>query len=195
MSAASSIVTTGDVSATGVRSTSNEAAREPQREPAMDDILASIRRIIAQDQSLFSGDSPRGDAGQAQEPAGAALEASSPLGEAQRSPPDEIDERVARLYGLRQGGEAPGAAHPDAVEAAAQPDRGVSGLVSPAVETSVAAAFKTLVASRFARNGEAIQAMTREALQPLLERWLDAHLPALVERLVAAEIDRIANGD
>ena len=34
--------------------------------------------------------------------------------------------------------------------------------------------------------------MTREALRPLLANWLDAHLPALVEGLVRAEIERIA---
>ena len=52
-------------------------------------------------------------------------------------------------------------------------------------------AFQTLVASRFARDPATIHAMTREALQPLIASWLDAHLPALVENLVRAEIERI----
>jgi cell pole-organizing protein PopZ len=36
-----------------------------------------------------------------------------------------------------------------------------------------------------------LEALVREALPPLLRRWLDANLPAMVERLVRAEIDRV----
>ena len=67
-------------------------------------------------------------------------------------------------------------------------------LASPATDASVAAAFHTLVASRFAQDPEAVLAMTREVLRPLVANWLDAHLPALVESLVRAEIERIAKG-
>jgi cell pole-organizing protein PopZ len=126
----------------------------------MEDILASIRRIIAQDQSLFAA-----------EPAPGAAD------------PDE-----AAAYGLRQEIDAP-----NEPEAPADPDEDVgAALVSPATDGSVATAFHTLVASRFAQNPDAILAMTREALRPLLANWLDAHLPALVEGLVRAEIERIA---
>jgi cell pole-organizing protein PopZ len=36
-----------------------------------------------------------------------------------------------------------------------------------------------------------LEALIREALHPLLRDWLDANLPALVERLVRAEIARV----
>lgn len=36
-----------------------------------------------------------------------------------------------------------------------------------------------------------LEALVREALTPLLRNWLDANLPAMVERLVKAEIDRV----
>ena len=36
-----------------------------------------------------------------------------------------------------------------------------------------------------------LEALVREALTPLLRNWLDANLPAMVERLVRAEIDRV----
>jgi cell pole-organizing protein PopZ len=42
------------------------------------------------------------------------------------------------------------------------------------------------------RSGEtSLEAMTRELLRPALAQWLDTHLPAMVERLVAEEIARI----
>jgi hypothetical protein len=34
----------------------------------------------------------------------------------------------------------------------------------------------------------------RETLRPMLKSWLDEHLPSLVERMVQAEIERVARG-
>jgi cell pole-organizing protein PopZ len=39
-----------------------------------------------------------------------------------------------------------------------------------------------------------LEQITRELLKPLLRSWLDAHLPALVERLVQEEVERLARG-
>ena len=42
------------------------------------------------------------------------------------------------------------------------------------------------------RSGEtSLEGLARELLRPMLAQWLDQHLPAMVERLVAAEIARI----
>ena len=42
------------------------------------------------------------------------------------------------------------------------------------------------------RSGEtSLEGLTRELLRPALADWLEKHLPALVERLVAAEVARI----
>jgi cell pole-organizing protein PopZ len=42
------------------------------------------------------------------------------------------------------------------------------------------------------RSGEtSLEALTRELLRPALAKWLDEHLPAMVERMVAEEIARI----
>ena len=42
------------------------------------------------------------------------------------------------------------------------------------------------------RSGEtSLEELTRELLRPALAEWLDANLPPLVERMVAAEISRI----
>ena len=36
--------------------------------------------------------------------------------------------------------------------------------------------------------------MAREMLRPMLKQWLDENLPAMVERLVRVEIERLARG-
>jgi len=43
------------------------------------------------------------------------------------------------------------------------------------------------------RSGEtSLEALTRELLRPMLAEWLDKNLPGMVEKLVRAEIARIA---
>ena len=43
------------------------------------------------------------------------------------------------------------------------------------------------------RSGEtSLEGMVREMMRPMLAQWLDANLPEIVERLVKAEIARIA---
>lgn len=47
-------------------------------------------------------------------------------------------------------------------------------------------------APQIVRSGEtSLEGLVREMLRPALAEWLDKNLPALVERLVAAEISRI----
>ncbi|MGH7757157.1 MAG: PopZ family protein, partial [Vulcanimicrobiaceae bacterium] len=60
---------------------------------------------------------------------------------------------------------------------------------------SVRAAFNALLASRFVQHSDAVIDLTRELLRPLLKTWLDDNLPAIVERLVSAEIERVARGE
>jgi cell pole-organizing protein PopZ len=48
-------------------------------------------------------------------------------------------------------------------------------------------------APQIVRSGEtSLEELTRELLRPMLAEWLDRHLPDMVERLVKAEIARIA---
>jgi cell pole-organizing protein PopZ len=39
-----------------------------------------------------------------------------------------------------------------------------------------------------------IEDVVREMLRPMLRAWLDDNLPTIVERLVRAEIERVARG-
>ena len=49
------------------------------------------------------------------------------------------------------------------------------------------------VPPQIVRSGEtSLEGLTREMLRPMLAEWLDKNLPGMVEKLVAAEIARIA---
>src|SRR5438105_3872409 len=120
-------------------------------EPSMEEILTSIRRIIAGDQAQLAGES--GLSGEAPRPV--------PNGEA--------------------------------FEPGSRGDAGCA-FVSTATGGSVRAAFTALLASRFAQHSEVVIGLTREMLRPMLKTWLDDNLPSIVERLVAAEIERVARG-
>ena len=37
-----------------------------------------------------------------------------------------------------------------------------------------------------------IEDLVKEVMRPMIKEWLDEHLPALVERLVGREVDRMA---
>ena len=51
--------------------------------------------------------------------------------------------------------------------------------------------FADTILSR-ATGDRSVEDMTRELLRGMLKQWLDEHLPALVERLVREEIERVA---
>ncbi len=49
------------------------------------------------------------------------------------------------------------------------------------------------VPPQIVRTGEtSLEGLTRDLLRPMLAEWLDSHLPGMVEKLVKAEIARIA---
>ena len=69
-----------------------------------------------------------------------------------------------------------------------------TSLFSATTNQSLASAFNTLAASRLADNSDDLLSMSREMIRPLLKTWLDENLPSMVERLVRAEIERVARG-
>ena len=44
------------------------------------------------------------------------------------------------------------------------------------------------------QNARTLEDLVREMLRPMLKSWLDDNLPGMVERLVRAEIERVARG-
>lgn len=69
-----------------------------------------------------------------------------------------------------------------------------TGMLSPEAAAGAEAAFTHLADTLISRAaGErSIEDITRELLRPMLKQWLDENLPAVVERLVREEIERVA---
>lgn len=144
-------------------------------DPAMDDILASIRRILNEDEAPGGG-----QAGAASQPAAEPLQ----LTEAMMVEPTPVA--------------APPA--PTAEPAPAALPMAAESLVGPAVVAATTAAvgqlLRAVAQERGApvhRGGPSIEDVVREELRPLLKEWLDQHLPPIVERLVRAEIERVVS--
>ena len=67
-------------------------------------------------------------------------------------------------------------------------------MLSPEANEAVALSFGALSANLEVRSAELADSMVRDMLRPMVKEWLDDNLPAMVERLVRDEIQRIARG-
>ncbi len=73
------------------------------------------------------------------------------------------------------------------------------GIMAPESTAAAAAAVGSLLrrlsqerTTQVHRGGPTIEDLVREEVRPLLKDWLDQHLPPMVERLVRQEIERVA---
>jgi len=176
------------------------------QEPSMEEILASIRRIISEDGE--EGDVPAQQAEAAQEnppiedevldleeaeiieeeevleeieEAEAPLEAADvmedePAALAEEPEVLELDDMVEETQKADPSEEI---LSKDAAQKAAEPFSQLSGLLVRDYEGA----------------GNTLDGLVREMLRPMLKEWLDENLPNVVERMVAKEIARLTNRD
>jgi len=142
----------------------------------MEEILASIRRMIAEDE---------------QESPPSAAAPPQPLGAAPATQDDSMpSERVASP--APSSGAGPSERSPASEPSAAGQGARSDGLLSPATTAALDAAFNTLAQTAQPRRGRTVEELVSELMRPMLKTWLDENLPAIVERLVRAEIERIS---
>jgi uncharacterized protein len=67
-------------------------------------------------------------------------------------------------------------------------------LLSRETSAAVDSAFNALAQTVLVQNARTLEDLVREMLRPMLKSWLDDNLPGMVERLVRAEIERVARG-
>ncbi len=67
-------------------------------------------------------------------------------------------------------------------------------LLSSDASAAVAGAFASLSGALAMGNAKTLEDLVKEMLRPMLKNWLDENLPAITERLVKAEIERVARG-
>jgi cell pole-organizing protein PopZ len=151
-----------------------------EKEPSMEEILASIRRILAEDDGGARPAPPRSRA------TPSVLDLTEAIGE---------DGRVRHIEPAAKQREAAGPLPDGRVEPAPPRQNGADErLLSQPAAAAVSASFARLADApqQAADGGEAaLDNAVRATLRPMLQAWLDEHLPALVERLVQAEIARL----
>ncbi|HEX8569681.1 MAG TPA: DUF2497 domain-containing protein [Caulobacteraceae bacterium] len=65
-------------------------------------------------------------------------------------------------------------------------------LVSPPIAATASSAFVQLGRAVEMGQPNTLEAIVREMLRPMLKHWLDTNLPDIVEQAVQAEVERIA---
>jgi len=148
----------------------------PPSEPSMEDILASIRKILSDDETKTD------------EPAPAAAE------------DDDVLTLDASMMVQQEQTVAEPEAFPEPMPEpvrAAEPEP-IAALVAPEAAAAAASSVENLMRTlhteqsmRVTSTGPTIEDIVRQEIRPLLKAWLDAHLPPLVERLVRTEIERV----
>lgn len=177
------------------------------QEPSMEEILASIRRIIADDDaSKRVPETPK--AAPASKPA--APPTPEPPASSLPGPVDFVPS------GSKNGSDGPASDILELTNSMASPaprtapDMGFgegsdrpsrpngrdtqSELLSRSTSAAVNSAFGTLAQSALTQNARSLEDLVREMLRPLLKAWLDENLPGMVERLVRSEIERVSRG-
>lgn len=206
-------------------------------EPSIEEILASIRRIISDDQNARLEETAS-EPEDARVPVSTARPKAPYLGEGipyepraadlafeeeeEAAPPHPLEQRRDSILrqlkasneaqsrgAFRQAAEILEAAELD-LASDATPETGrsaspgappnaptiehLSPLVSATTAASIAAQFETLAASHLFGDAARLDDLVRDLLRPMLREWLDDNLPGIVEKLVRAEIERVARG-
>jgi uncharacterized protein len=152
----------------------------------MEDILASIRRILSEDEAPAADGNPPA----LTPPAGEGVLVLDPAMMVPESAPPESAPPESAL---------PESALPETPAAAEPPPRAAvsANLVAPEAAAAAASSVGSLVRTLAERStqvhsgGPTIEDIVREEIRPLLKSWLDANLPPIVERLVRTEIERV----
>ena len=182
-----------------------DAAQEDGAEPSMEDILASIRRILAEEEEEEGGEEvaaapeptpepepapiPESEPEPEPEPVMAAPEpepvmaAPEPAPPPTPTPPPPMPSEMEEILELT----------PDMVAA---PEL-VSSPTFQSGADMLSELAKAILDQRDMSVGGSrditLETMVREMLKPILREWLDRNLPYLIERLVKKEIDKMIN--
>lgn len=159
--------------------------RDLGTEPSMEDILSSIKRIIAEE-------------GEPQAPLSRRM--GRPLSD-ETVADDDDDEEAETVLELD---DAAAADVPRAEAPRPEPQRATFAaadgttdpdILSPRVAQATRGrleALSRLIVKPDVAGSDTLEGLVREMLKPMLSEWLDANLPAIVETMVSREIARIS---
>ena len=187
----------------------NNSGPSSGAEPSMEEILASIRRILTEEESERAAAAPAPSDesdddilvldSTAMVPGGQNDASSGPLSSESTLDSQGVPEQTDGAQFLPASVIQPNDQFSN--EKDNNMDDNVqtpSGLVGDKVANEIASTVGSLVRSVSAeravsigRAGVTIEDLVREEVKPVLKAWLDSHLPSLVERVVRAEIGRV----
>ena len=179
-----------------------------QQEPSMEEILASIRRIISEDGDDDSDEGVAVAESGDEEPSVSAVDDDN-SDDVLEMQDDGLDDDILELTDVvddGEGAEAEPEPEPEPgplVEPEPEPEPyeeimvSEDKLVSDEVEEVSAAAMSGLTAALAANallgdGNKTLEQLVKDVLRPVLKQWLDDHLPEIVDRIVQEEVERIA---
>lgn len=179
---------------------SNASGPASAAEPSMDEILASIRRVLKEegapsgelvlDSSMRVILSEDMQISATQAPVG-----QTEIESAETAPQAEGIASALTLDNHSDSALLAGLEKDIDMEDHLQPPAGLIGdQVATEVASSVGSLLRSMNTDRsvsIGRPGLTIEDIVREEIKPVLKSWLDANLPSLVERVVRAEINRV----
>ena len=169
-------------------------------EPLMEDILASIRRILSEEEEEAEA--------QATADAGAGMDMDSFALEPEPEPAPEPEPEPEPAPAPEHAPPPPPAPEPTPARVPLAdvlqltPEMVTSEIISAPTVTAATDILADLARAILDRRDIAVdeagrnmtlEGMVREMLKPLLREWLDRNLPYLIERLVKKEIDTMIN--
>lgn len=197
------------------------SAQPKPNEPSMEEILASIRRIIADDEKPATPPEPEPVAlapVPEPDPVPEPEAVSVPEPDPQPQPEDDVLDLGAEASLVEAPvavddiefaepvepapapavaplpPEPPVAIAPPVQVAPSAPSLDMASLISDQAGAAVHNAFGALANTVLSNNARTLEDLVKDMLKPMLKTWLDDNLPGMVERLVRAEIERVARG-
>ncbi len=159
-----------------------EGSGEGGADPSMEDILASIRRILNDDN----------------ETAGSPDDAPAATGAATVDDVFELDHSMI-IEEPREPAIDPAPPAIAEQKPPLQASLDEAPLIAPATEAAASASLGALVRvlgqrqTQVYRGGPTLEDLVRDELRPLVKNWLDENLAPMVERMVRAEIERVTS--
>jgi len=172
---------------------------QSSQEPTMEEILASIRRIISEDDAPAEAEAapaPPPPEPIAEDPVeDDILDLTDPIEPPAQSPIESMGDLDVYSPEPEPEPAPPPAYEPPSAPSPFNRDEMAENLVGDHASTLAASAFGSLSAAiLMPRDGRTLEDVVRELMKPLLKAWLDENLPRIVEAKVEEEVHRIARG-
>ena len=157
-------------------------------EPSMEEILSSIKRIIAEENEAPAP--RRAKPARAEEPEQPdVLELTQAVGEPETMQPAEPEQESISVEEAPALAEAPVAPEPTEEKTA---EALLSATTEAATRHALASLSRMVVKPENPAADNTLEGLVRDMLRPMLKEWLDAHLPGIVQATVDREVARIS---